>query len=212
MKNSTLTILLALGVVGACGHSDASIKNELRIVIIRHGEKSNDDNNLSCKGLNRSWLLPAVVYRKFGIPSKIYVPSIEARSTTKHLRMMQTVTPLAVTYHVQINTRYDENDYDRIAKALSRERGLVVVAWEHGAIQPIIHALVPSAGNIRWRDDDYDTICIISFKGGKPFLTFDAEHINPSTVTLYGRPNDEITDLFIIIFVLLFCRSICGWL
>jgi hypothetical protein len=180
MKNSILTTLLIFGCICSCGHSEASQKEELRIVIIRHAEKSDDDNNLSCKGFNRSILLPAVLYKKFGLPNKIYIPMIKAGAQTKHLRMLQTITPLATKYHAAINSLYNENDYDQIADALLREKGLIIVAWEHNAIPPIIKRLVPAANHLHWSDNDYDSICIISFnKKGKPTLSFDAEHINP---------------------------------
>jgi hypothetical protein len=180
MKNNILTILLALGCIFSCRQSDASGKEVLKIVIIRHAEKSGNDDNLSCKGFNRSMLLPAVLYRKFGIPNKIYVPKINAGAQTKHLRMLQTVTPLAAKYRIPINTRYDEDGYDDLVNALLHEKGLVIVVWEHNTIPPIVRRLAPAADHLHWDDNDYDSICIISFqRSGKPALSFDSEHINP---------------------------------
>lgn len=180
MKSSILTILLVLSFISTCRHSDAAEKAELIIVIIRHAEKSDANNNLSCKGFNRALMLPAVLYKKFGIPDKIYVPAVGAGATTKHLRMLQTITPLAIKYHVPINSQFDENDSDHLGEALSHEKGLIIVAWEHTEIPPVIRWLVPAANRIHWRDDDYDSIYIISFKTGNPTLSFDTEHINPT--------------------------------
>jgi hypothetical protein len=89
------------------------------------------------------------------------------------------VTPLATKYHVPINSLYDENDYDHLAAALLNEKGVIIVAWEHTAIPPLIHRIVPAANRLHWKDDHYNSICIVSFKGGKPTLSFDSEHINP---------------------------------
>jgi len=179
MKNSILTILAALSCIGSGRYSGVAQRDGLRIVIIRHAEKSDADNGLSCKGFNRSKLLPEVLYKKFGIPNKIYVPTVGTGKRPKHLRMLQTITPFAAKYHVPINSQYGEDDDERLANALVHEKGLVFVAWEHNTIPPIVYQLVPAANHLHWRDNDYDSIWIISFKGGKPALSFDAEHLNP---------------------------------
>ncbi len=36
-----------------------------KVVIIRHAEKPDDGDNLSCKGFNRSLALTSVLYNKF---------------------------------------------------------------------------------------------------------------------------------------------------
>jgi len=180
MKNSILTILLVLGCISPCRYSYAGESVGLKIVIIRHAEKSDSDNGLSCKGFNRSKLLSAVLYKKFGIPNKIYVPTIGTGKWPKHVRMLQTITPFATKYHVSINSQYSEDDDEHLANALVHDKGLVIVAWEHNTIPPIVYQLVPSANRLHWRDNDYDSIWIISFNNGKPTLSFDAEHLNPT--------------------------------
>jgi len=179
MKNSIFTIILALTCISSYRHWGVAQREGLRIVIIRHAEKSDADNGLSCKGFNRARLLSAVLYKKFGTPDKIYVPAIGAGKRPKHVRMLQTITPFATKYHIKINSQYNEDDDEHLAGALIHERGLIIVAWEHNTIPPIVYQLVPAAKNLHWRDNDYDSIWIISFKSGKPALSFDAEHINP---------------------------------
>jgi hypothetical protein len=41
--------------------------NSLKVVIIRHGEKPETGDNLSCQGENRALQLPAVLYKKYNI-------------------------------------------------------------------------------------------------------------------------------------------------
>jgi hypothetical protein len=125
-------------------------------------------------------MLPAILYRKFGSPAKIYIPAIENKAKTTQLRMLQTVTPLAVKYRVPINSQYLEEDYPNLAKALLNERGLIVIAWDHKTIPLIVHQLAPNAALFRWPDSDFNTICIITFKHGKSILTFDTENIQPA--------------------------------
>lgn len=177
MKNIVFNILFAISCLGSVGCLAQS--HDLKLVFIRHAEKDDDGNNLSCKGFNRSVMLPAVLYKKFGVPDKIYVPTVAGKGKTKHLRMMQTITPFAIKYKVEINSSYDEEDYNGIANALVRERGLVLIVWEHNSIPPIIYQLVPSAGHLHWRDSDFDTILILTYKGGKPTLSVDSENLKP---------------------------------
>jgi len=180
MKKSILVILIILPCFSTFCHSNTTGGKDLEIVVIRHGEKPDGDNNLSCKGFNRSVMLPAILYRKFGSPAKIYIPAIENKAKTTQLRMLQTITPLAVKYNVFINSQYGEEDYTNVANALLNEKGLIVVAWDHKSIPFIVHQLVPNAGLFKWPADDFDTICIITFKHGKAALSFDSENIKPA--------------------------------
>jgi hypothetical protein len=44
---------------------------QVKIVIMRHVEKADKGDNLNCKGFNRSELLPAVLYQKYGRPASM---------------------------------------------------------------------------------------------------------------------------------------------
>src|SRR5690348_18431569 len=77
---------------------------DLQVVIIRHGEKPENGDNLSCRGQNRARALPAVLMRKFGKPDYTYVPSLKMGESTKHARMFQTVTPFAVQQNLTIDS------------------------------------------------------------------------------------------------------------
>jgi hypothetical protein len=179
MKKSIPAILIILSCFSTFCHSNTPGGKNLEIVLIRHGEKLDGDNNLSCQGFNRSVMLPAILYSKFGPPAKIYIPAIESKAKTTQLRMLQTITPLAVKYHVAINSRYNEEDYPNVANALLNEKGLIVVAWDHKSIPFIVHQLVQNAALFKWPEDDFNTICVITFKHGKATLTFDSEKIKP---------------------------------
>ncbi len=154
---------------------------DLKIVFIRHGEKPPKGDNLTCEGLNRSLALPTVLYTKFGIPAYTYVPSMEQGSGTKHARMFQTVTPFAVRYNLSINSSLPEKDSTAIAKELLSRKGTVLVVWEHKAIPTIVRALGINDPTLNWSDDDFDSIWIVTFKGGSPVLSKDIENIQPAT-------------------------------
>lgn len=71
-----------------------------RVVLIRHGEKSETGDNPSCAGLNRAMALPAVLNKLLPFPSNFtYVPIIGTDDdNTTSIRMRQTVLPLACGY------------------------------------------------------------------------------------------------------------------
>jgi len=150
-------------------------------VIIRHGEKPADGDNLTCKGLNRALALPKVLNAKFGVASSVIVPAINAGNRTKSGRMFQTVTPYAVKYNLDINSSYEENDYKRIAKDVRKRSGVVIMVWEHNAIPGLARALGVDGGFLDWGGDDFDSIWVITYKKDVATLTKDKEGLNLSS-------------------------------
>ena len=167
-----------------CGYityaqSPTTAKADLKIVFIRHGEKPEKGSNLTCKGLNRSLMLPALIKQKFGVPNYVYVPSLKLGEKTTHARMFETVAPLAAQYNLEIDSKFDEDDSAGVAADIMKRQGTVLVVWEHKAINTIIHALGVQYGTL-WKGDDYDSIIIITFINGKAVVTTDKEGLNPS--------------------------------
>jgi len=153
-------------------------QSNLKIVFIRHGEKPEKGDNLTCKGWNRSVQLPAVLYKKIGIADYIYTPSMAQEEHTKHSRMFQTAMPYAIKYNLKINSSHQEKEFDQIAKDLKSKTGTVLVIWEHKAIAGIVAALGVEKA-VEWGDDDFDSIWTVTYKDGKAMLTKDAENIHP---------------------------------
>ncbi len=182
MKKPILLPVLAGIAVSAISFScisEAAPDNNLKIVIIRHGEKPENGDNLSCQGESRALQLPAVLYQKFNKPDYTYVPSLELDKSTKHARMFQTVTPFAIKYNLTVNSKYDEKDYSTIAKKVLEKTGTVLMVWEHSAIPPLAGELGvnnPPA----WGGKDFDSIWVITYPNGKAVLSIDKEGIIPS--------------------------------
>jgi hypothetical protein len=153
----------------------------LTIVIIRHAEKPTVGDNLNCQGLNRSWLLPAVIVKKFGVPGFSYVPSLGSDSLTKHARMFETITPLAAQYNLAINSKYTGKDSSGLTGDILKRNGTVLVVWDHKSILPIVHALHINDPALKWADDDFDSIWIITFQNGAAVLTKDKEGLFPKS-------------------------------
>lgn len=183
MKNPRLLSVLA-GIALSAAFSSVTTKapkKNLRVIIIRHGEKPPDKDayNLSCRGMNRALQLPNVLHQKFGKPDYVYIPSLTCGTFTDHARMFQTVTPFAVKYDLTINSKFGEKAYKKVADDVMQKEGTVLLVWEHSAIQHIARKLgVQNASP--WPDDDFDGIWMIDFSSGKPLLNCDSEGIIPS--------------------------------
>lgn len=176
-----LKILIAVVIVFNAGECTSQTNNTgvQKVVIIRHGEKNDQGDNLSCKGLNRSLLLPAVLYNKYKLPDKIFVPSVNNGKSASQLRMLETITPFAIKYNINIDTKYDVDDAKDLADAVLKTKGYALIIWEHKNIHDVAKALGVNDKGIKWDDNDFDSIWVIDFKNGKGTLTMDKENINP---------------------------------
>ena len=178
----TLVFLLSVVAVGAAScsaHAQPGPDSSLRVVIIRHGEKPDTGDHLSCQGQNRALQLPAVLYRKFDVPAHVYVPSLGTDKFSTHVRMFETIIPFAVKYSVNINSEFDVNDYPAIAGKVLAKKGVVLLVWQHEAI-PALAAQLGVADPPKWKNKDFDSIWIISYASGKAVLTIDHEGLSPS--------------------------------
>lgn len=195
MKNTYIKfiyfgILLIVTAVSLSGCDDNkkddynSPSDALKVVIIRHGEKPKEGDNLSCQGQNRALQLAAVLHRKINIPDAIYVPTLKSDDKTKHSRMFQTVSPFAIKYNVTINSKYSSDENAKIVKSVFKNLGTVLMVWEHNAIQPLASSLgveKPPA----WDDADFDSIWVINYQNGKAQLALDKEGLNPADACSY---------------------------
>jgi hypothetical protein len=179
MKTLIVTLLMITGLAGTANADTEPNLSRLKIVIIRHGEKPVPGDNLNCKGLNRSILLPAVIKAKFGVPDFVYVPAPLLGKQTQGVRMFETVVPLVTKYNLKVNSKHQTKDYEQIAADLKDKTGTILVVWEHKAIPYITNALGID-DKLAWANDDFDSIWIVTFKNGKAILTKDKEGLNPS--------------------------------
>jgi len=150
-----------------------------KIVIIRHGEKRDDGENLSCQGFNRALQLANVLNKKFGKTDYIFVPTINTGKKTSTARMYQTIVPYAVKYDLSINTKYDVDDTKGLAQDILKRNGTVLIVWEHKHIDNILKAFGID-NKEKWPDADFDSIWTINFQNGKLVIAKDKEGINPA--------------------------------
>ncbi|MDQ6609437.1 MAG: histidine phosphatase family protein [Bacteroidota bacterium] len=183
MKKFYWSFFLLIGCVGifycSNGQSSSSPSAAQKIIIIRHGEKPDEGDNLSCQGFNRALQLPAVLNKKFGVPAFIYVPSINTGKNTSTARMYQTVMPFAIKYNLPVNTKYDVDDAEGLAQSILKKGGTTLVVWEHKAINNITKALGVEE-KVKWENDDFDSIWIVTIENGRAKLTRDKEALSPA--------------------------------
>lgn len=177
IKRSFLLFLM----IGWISLSASAQGKNLKLVLIRHAEKPDIGDNLSCAGFNRSLKLPEVIKAKFGIPDYIYVPALHLGKSTPRARMFQTISPLAVKYNLTINSKFEEEDDAGITADVTSKKGTILIVWEHNQIKPLLKALGLKVKDLQWPDNDFDSIWIVTFKKGKPTLTQDKEGITPAS-------------------------------
>jgi len=158
--------------------SSAAATAGKKIIIIRHGEKPDDGDNLSCKGFNRALQLPQVLYSKFGLPAAIYVPSLHTGKKTSTARMYQTIIPFAIKYNLTVNSKFDVDDAEGLAGALKQNEGTSLVVWEHKNINDITKALGVQQ-KLKWDDADFDSIWIVTLSATGATVSMDKEGITP---------------------------------
>jgi len=179
ISNGAHTIAASLLVLAELVAPALARPADLKIVIVRHGEKPDNGDNLSCQGENRALALPAVLMRKFGKPDYTYVPSLKLGKSTKHARMFQTVTPFAVQQNLMVDSRFAEDDATGVAKEVLKRSGLVLLVWEHSQIESVAKA-IGVKNPPKWKGEDFDSIWIITPKSGGAALATDSEGISPS--------------------------------
>jgi hypothetical protein len=178
MKRVLTFCLLLMGMQAFSQHAS------LKVVLIRHGEKNDATGNLSCQGLHRAMMLPAVLNAKFARPTAIFAPSLNDHKETGHARMFQTITPFAVQDSIAIDTKYAVAKDSAVANAIMKKKGVVVVCWEHGNIPAIAKALGVQTPNLKWGNNDFDSIWIVTYSKDKngnwvATLSTDKEGLKP---------------------------------
>ena len=175
----SLLILCSLGILFCSnGQTSTATAAGKKIIIIRHGEKPTDGDNLSCKGLNRALALPQVLNSKFGLPSAVFVPAINGGKKTSTARMYQTVVPFVVKYNLRVNSKFDVDDAEGLAGALKQAEGTCLVVWEHKNINDITKALGVQQ-KLKWDADDFDSIWIVTLGTTGATVSTDKENLSP---------------------------------
>jgi hypothetical protein len=183
IKHLTVTLIFPLFMSGCQFTSEDNpnfkLSDDQKIVLMRHAEKPQDGDNLSCQGLNRSLALPKVLNEIIGIPDHIYIPSIKNDQSTKHVRMLQTITPFAVQYNLKINSEYNEDEIKKVLKEIKNKQGTILIVWSHTEL-PDFAKEIGIKKSMKWEKNDFDSLWVIQNNGQKTNLSVEKQSISPS--------------------------------
>jgi hypothetical protein len=153
------------------------------IVFVRHGEKPEGGfGQLNCQGLNRALALPSVIANSFGRPEAIFAPNPslpkeDAGKLYDYVRPLATIEPTAIRFGLPVDVSVGFDDRKGLQAALEAHRApdrnvLLLVAWEHRQIAPIVRALLAAhdaeaetINDVRdWEGNDFDSIYIVTIR------------------------------------------------
>ncbi len=151
------------------------------VMLIRHGEKSDaadatvgvdisgraDQRELSVRGWQRAGAI-AVLFGHasdgagrnpaLSVPTSIYA----ARPTSRSVRSLRTVEPLAAVLSLKIDTAFGDGDEAKLAAKVGGGGGAALIAWKHDRL-PALAALIGN-GRVecpaRWPDDRFDVVWV----------------------------------------------------
>ena len=183
---------------GTAGQSEKAVET---IVFIRHGEKPEGGlGQLNCQGLNRALALAPIIAKSFGRPDAIFAPNPshpkeDAGKLYDYIRPLATIEPTAIWFGLPVDVSLDFHDREGLQAALEKRRTLdhsvlLLVAWEHKQIAPIVRALLAAHGadaemvkQVKdWDGKDFDSMYVVMI--GDTKTTFDHKHEG-----LDGQPN-----------------------
>jgi len=193
----SLAVACLFGNLPSCAAQTPPANGET-IVLIRHGEKPPGGlGQLSCKGLNRSLALPALLIGRYGKPEFIYAPNPNVKMydghilpTYSYLRPLVTIEPTAIRVGMPVNTDIGYNQIDRLQRELlqsSHAHSLIFVAWEHAYLREFAIQMLETYGTYveqvpDWDASDYETVYVFhitrSGKNGTPHATLEIQKEN----------------------------------
>lgn len=170
----TAAARLALwGLALVCGLAAVPASADMRIVILRHGEKPADGlGQLTCQGLNRSLALAPLLLSRFGVPDAVYAPNPGVLKKDKgvpfnYVRPLATIEPLAIRAGKPVTLGGGMEDITPLVhQVLAKEAGTHVIAWEHHWGESLARLFLKTLGADptavpQWADDDYDSLYVI---------------------------------------------------
>jgi|SRR5208282_6190257 hypothetical protein len=152
-----------------------------RIVIIRHAEKpnKNDDPRLAMQGEMRALGLTHVLPKEVN-PDFIFASTSSVNSE----RPFETIHPTAKKLGLKVNTSYADKDCKKLAKRLFSKKKYadktILICWHHGQMPKLIEALGFASPFKKWPETLFDRIIdlhIASSKGADSGLVNSPQRI-----------------------------------
>lgn len=152
------------------GKNPSTTTGPRMVLIIRHAEKPDDemDPNLSKRGFERAEALAKVIPDDFARPDFLFA----TRHSSHSNRPYETIEPLAKALHLTIDSTFKDDDFAALAhQILSSPKyagKVVLIAWHHGKIPGLAHALGAAEAPEKWNSKEFNRVWEIDYNGGKP--------------------------------------------
>jgi hypothetical protein len=182
-RRDALTLLAGAALAGGVAVPAVAVEDATAggtgptILIVRHAEKPSGDaapfgiteageqnaGSLTVRGWTRAGAL-AVAFAAPKPAWRVTAPAALFASAPKGpdagLRAIETLTPLAKRLGLDIDESFARGDETALAARLVKERGTVLVAWEHHSIPALVAAIgLPSpSAPTHWKGDRFDLI------------------------------------------------------
>jgi len=159
------------------------------ILIIRHGEKvvtpDGDENSgdLTPKGLARAAALATAIPKNFPRPDFIFA----AANSKKSHRVVDTVTPLSKALGEPLDTDFKNKEFADLAQEVltdpKYDGKVVLIAWHHGHIPELAHALGATQAPDEWDPTVFDRVWVLTYHGATPTWRDEPEKALPGDST-----------------------------
>ena len=170
-KRTPLIICLVLaGAAAAVAPAQAA---PAQVILIRHAEKPASGNELDPRGFQRAKALAGFFENtpsmtRYGTPAAIY--AMAPKDQNGSLRPIETVTPLADSLGLKINSAYKKEELSSligdILNTSAYDGKMVLVCWEHNMIPEIVKGFGWSGAPLSWDGSVFDRAWVLNFTGG----------------------------------------------
>jgi hypothetical protein len=136
------------------------------VMLIRHAEKPADDTSpdLSAEGQKRAEAIPELFKKSDTRPEPLPTPDfIFATKNSKNShRPLETVTPLAKSLKLTVNSDFADDDVAEVAQELFKNPmysgKIVLVCWHHGKLPKLAHKLKADDAPETWDGKVFDRV------------------------------------------------------
>ena len=184
MRRLFAALILAITSLGA---SSGAFAAPSQVIIIRHGEKPDTGNELNERGWQRANALVGFFQQnssvtQHGAPAAIY--AMAPKGASGSLRPIQTVTPLAQSLGLTINSNYTKKQLLQLVSDIladpSYEGRTVLICWEHKVIPELVRDFGWDLAPQEWPGGVFDRAWLLSFSGERVVSFLDIpEHVLP---------------------------------
>lgn len=153
-----------------------SLSMPAQIILMRHGEKPEDGDELSEKGWERAKALPKLFDRK-ELKSKPFALYAMKRKSEfdGSIRPIQTLKYVSEKFNLSINTPFKKDQVIELVQKIKNDPNLnnqlVVICWEHKVLLDIAGALGVTSPT-DWPGDVYDRFWLLDFSAKGALINF----------------------------------------